>query len=312
MLSRRPERRFRAEPAMRVLVAGSQGQLARSLIEAAGHRPEVRLVALGRPSLDILAAHSASRSIDEVSADIVVNAAAYTAVDRAESEPDLAFAINRDGARALAAAAAARGLPIVHLSTDYVFDGDKDEPYAETDATAPINVYGRSKLEGEAAVTAANPKHVILRTSWVHSPFGSNFVKTVVRLARERGELRIVADQHGAPTYAPHLAEAILDVVLRLGGRHREDAPWGLYHLAGAGETTWHGLAQQVVAEGAGHGMREVAVRPISTADYPTPAQRPANSRLSCGKIERAFGIALPPWPTGVRACVERLYSGST
>jgi dTDP-4-dehydrorhamnose reductase len=296
---------------MRILVAGGTGQLAQSLIEASAQRVGWELTAVGRPALDLHAPLSLARAIAAVRPHVVVNAAAYTAVDRAESEPDLAFAINRDGAGALAKAAADHGLPIVHISTDYVFDGRKPGSYVESDGTAPQGIYGRSKLAGEEQVAAANPRSIILRTAWVYSPFGSNFVKTMLRLAVERPELRVVADQRGNPTYAPHLADAILAILPVLVEAPPGGGPWGVYHAAGQGDTTWHGLAQEVMAAAAVHGRPSVPVRAISTEEYSTPARRPANSRLSCGTLARVFGITLPPWGEGVRQCVERLCSAA-
>jgi dTDP-4-dehydrorhamnose reductase len=292
---------------MRILVAGATGQLAQALIEAGARRAGRELTALGRPALDLQAPPSLARAIAAVRPHVVVNAAAYTAVDRAESQPELAFAINRDGAAALAQAAADHGLPIVHISTDYVFDGHKPGSYVETDATAPQGVYGRSKLAGEEQVAAANPRSVILRTAWLHSPFGANFVRTMLRLGAERPELTVVADQWGNPTYAPHLAEAILALLPRLVEARHCDGLWGVYHAAGQGDTTWHGLAQEIIAAAAMHGRPRVPIRAITTEEYPTPARRPPNSRLSCAKLARVFGITLPPWEDGARQCVERL-----
>jgi dTDP-4-dehydrorhamnose reductase len=296
---------------MRILVAGATGQLARSLIEGAVRRAGWELRALERPILDLQNPPSLLRAIAAVRPHVVVNAAAYTAVDRAESEPDLAFAINRDGARALAKAAADHGLPIVHVSTDYVFDGHKLAPYVETDAPAPQGVYGRSKLAGEEQVAAANPRSIILRTAWLHSPFGANFVKTMLRLATEKPELSVVADQWGNPTYAPHLADVILALLPRLLEARPSEGLWGVYHAAGHGDTTWHGLAQEIIAAAAVHERHRVPIRAITTEEYPTPARRPANSRLSCAKLARVFGVAMPRWEEGVRQCVERLFAAA-
>jgi len=288
---------------MKVLVAGAQGQLARALLEEAQSQTGLQLVALGRPHLDLRDKSAIARAIEAVRPDVIVNAAAYTAVDKAESEPEAAFALNRDGAGALAAASRAAGCPIVHISTDYVFDGAKAAPYVETDLPNPTSVYGRSKLDGEAAVAAANPRHVILRTAWLYAPYGQNFLRTMLRLARERPQLRVVDDQRGNPTYVPHLAHAVLCIAAQLGGT----APWGIYHAAANGETTWAGFAVSIVAAGARHGVPQVPVIPITTAEYPTPAKRPANSRLDCSKLARAFAVRLPPWQQGVEACIARL-----
>jgi len=260
-------------------------------------------VALGRPELDLVDPASISRALASTRPDVVINAAAYTAVDKAESDAAAAFALNRDGAAALAAAAAVAGCPIIHLSTDYVFDGSKSGAYAENDATNPMGVYGRSKLEGEAAVAAANARHVILRTAWIYGAHGHNFLKTMLRLAREGAELRVVADQRGNPTYAPHLADAILAMAARIG----TGQPWGIYHATASGETTWHGFASAIIAAAKPLGVPQGPVRAITTADYPTPARRPANSCLDCGKLERMFGQRLPPWEQGLTECIAEL-----
>ena len=292
---------------MRLLITGWQGQLARSLIEAAAGRPEITALGLGRPALDLCARPSILRTLTDNAPDIIVNTAAYTAVDKAESEAAAAFALNRDGAGMLAESAAARGVPIIHVSTDYVFNGAKTSPYVETDATHPLNVYGASKLAGEQAVAAANPRHVIVRTAWVHSPFGQNFVKTMLRLAASRARINVVADQLGNPTYAPHLAAAILDLAHKINTLKSQDIQWGVYHAAGSGETTWQGLAQAVFEHSRAAGGPAAEVDPIATSGYPTPAVRPLNSRLDCGKLAANFGIRLPGWRDGVGACVQRL-----
>ena len=297
---------------MRLLIAGWQGQVARALVEAAPACPDVKACAVGRAALDICEARSIERALSQIEPSIVINSAAYTAVDKAETDAERAFALNRDGARLLAEAAARRGIPIIHLSTDYVYDGHKREPYLEDDAPEPTTVYGRSKLEGEHAVREANPRHVILRTAWVFSPSGKNFVKTMLGQAAERNAVRVVDDQHGNPTYAPHLVAAILELARQLSARKGEgDAgPWGVYHAAGTGTTTWRGLAEEVFRRSAELGGPAAAVEPIASADYPTPAQRPANSQLDCSKLERTFGLRLPAWQDGVADCVERIVKG--
>jgi dTDP-4-dehydrorhamnose reductase len=286
-----------------ILVAGRNGQVARCLAEAA-RRGGVRLVALGRPDLDIADARSAAQAIGAARPSLIVNAAAYTAVDKAESEPEQAFAINRDGAGRLAAAAAAARLPFVHISTDYVFDGRKPTPYREGDATAPLGVYGRSKLEGEAAVREACPGALVLRTSWVYSPYGQNFVRTMLGLAETRKVVRVVDDQRGAPTAAADIASAVLAMApLMLSGR----CGGGLYHLSAGGSTTWHGFAAAIFAGWKSRGRRVPVLEPITTADYPTPARRPANSQLDCGKIACDLGVRLPPWQQSLAACLDVL-----
>lgn len=292
-----------------VLVAGRSGQVARSL--AALETPDFRFLALGRPVLDLDARASIIRAIEAHAPVAVVNAAAYTAVDKAESEPDAAFAINRDGAGALAEAAARRGLPIVHISTDYVFSGTKLGPYVETDATGPLGVYGRSKLEGEAAVAAANPAHVILRTAWVYSPYGANFLKTMLRLAAERGSVRVVADQHGAPTCAHDVATGIA-TVLRTVLAKADVTHWrGVFHMVAEGETTRAGFAEEIFRRSAERGGPSAGIEPVPAADCPTPARRPANSRLSTARFRLVFRHSLPEWREGIPRCLGALERAS-
>ena len=291
---------------MRLLIAGWQGQVARALVELAPASPQVEAFAVGRPGLDLCEAATITRAMTDFRPDVIINSAAYTAVDKAESEAPAAFALNRDGARLLAEAAAKRGAAIIHISTDYVFDGSKPTPYLEDDPTAPLNVYGRSKLEGEQALARANARHVIARTSWVHSPTGTNFVKTMLRLAGERAQVNVVDDQVGSPTYAPHLAKALLEIASSVSKEPGEER-WGIYHLTGAGAVSWCEFAREVFRASAALGGPSAQVLPIATLDYPTPAPRPMNSRLDCGKAQRAFGVALPDWREGVRDCVARL-----
>jgi dTDP-4-dehydrorhamnose reductase len=291
---------------MKILVAGAQGQLARALAEAARRHGSHQVVALGRPQLDLLDHATIAKAMADLEPDLLVNAAAYTAVDKAESDMETAFAVNRDGAGALAAAARASDIPITHVSTDYVLDGRKIGAYVETDATNPLGVYAKSKLEGELAVASANPRHLILRTAWLYAPYGANFLRTMLRLAREQPLLRVVADQHGQPTYVPHLAEALLAIAGVLAGKQRQDI-WGTYHIAAGGEATWHGFAGAIVRAGARLGTPQVPVIPITTAEYPTLAARPANSRLDCSKLERTFGLRLPHWQQGLAACIAEI-----
>ena len=295
---------------LRVLVTGGEGQLGRSLAEVAIELG-IDLVAPGRADLDITRPETIDDALERHRPHVVVNAAAYTAVDRAESEPDSAHAVNATGAGSVAHAAAQAGIPVIHVSTDYVFDGAKDAPYSETDATAPLNVYGRTKRDGELQVAAANPRHVIVRTAWVHSPHGNNFVKTMLRLARERDALTVVDDQHGHPTYAPHLAAMILEIAEQLVERGA-DAPSGIFHTAGEGATTWCGLAREVMACAERSGLPHAIIAPIATRDYPTPARRPLSTRLDQHRLAGAFGLALPDWRQGVAECVARLAGHAT
>lgn len=296
---------------MKVLVIGREGQLARSLVDAA-KQAGVEVVAVGRPEIDLAMPSTIGGAISQHAPGLVINVAAYTAVDQAEKEPALAFAINADGAGHVARACAAADVPLMHISTDYVFDGSKTSAYVEDDAVSPLGVYGSSKLEGERQVAAAHARHVIVRTAWVVSPFGHNFVKTMLRLAQSRPEISVVGDQIGCPTYAPHLASALLAVAQQIGRRDRAAAPWGVYHATGTGEATWFDLAQEVFAQSRRHGGAAASVKPITTAEYPTPARRPANSRLDCGKLARTFDVRLPDWRDGIAECVAVLSEGAT
>ena len=295
---------------MRLLVTGKDGQVARSLAERAAALPDIELVTTTRAELDLERPETVAAAIAAARPDIVVSAAAYTAVDRAEDEPGPAFAINATGAGAVAAAAAAIGAPIIHLSTDYVFSGDKPDAYQEGDATGPRGVYGRSKLAGEETVAAANPRHVILRTAWVYSPFGRNFVATMLALARDRDSLRVVADQQGNPTSALDIADGILHVAASLGAGARPEH-FGVFHLAGSGDTSWSGFAREIFAASGRHGGPTAEVVDIATQDYPTRATRPANSRLRCDRLEQTFGWRAPAWQDSCDRVVARLLAGA-
>ncbi|PWJ92740.1 dTDP-4-dehydrorhamnose reductase [Mesorhizobium loti] len=291
---------------MRLVVTGREGQVAASLLEAGRGRAGVEVIAIGRPSLDLAKPDTVIDAIAAAKPDIVVSAAAYTAVDQAEDEPDLAFAVNAVGAGKVAEAARRLGVPVIHLSTDYVFDGSAAGAYVETDATGPRCVYGASKLAGEQAVAAANPRHLILRTAWVYSPFGKNFVKTMLRLAADRDEITVVADQWGNPTSALDIADAILHAAAQLHGNKGSDAS-GIYHLAGAGETNWSGFARHILDTSRVLGGPWARVRDIATMDYPTKARRPANSRLSSTKFASVFGSNAPDWRQSTEAVVHRV-----
>ena len=292
-------------PEMKILVTGRSGQVATSFLALSS--PTIEIVALGRPKLDITDRASLDRAITMHLPDVVVSAAAYTAVDRAETDEKAAFAANRDGAGNVAAAAAAAGLPVIHLSTDYVFSGSKMTAYEETDPTGPAGVYGRSKLDGEAAVLAANPHAAVLRTAWVYSPYGANFLKTMLRLAGDRDVVRVVADQHGTPTYAPDIAEAIIIVAQRMLDAPDEADGRGIFHLVATGTTNWAEFATEIFRQSAIHGGPVAAVDAIGTADYSTPAPRPANSCLDSRLFERVFQHSLPIWQDGVARCLAAI-----
>lgn len=295
---------------MRILVTGREGQVARSLAERAAADPSIELMFAGRPQFDLLEPEAVGSAILAARPNVVVSAAAYTAVDLAEDEPEQAFAVNAAGAGAVAAAAAQAGAPVIHLSTDYVFSGDLEGHYAETDEPDPQSVYGRSKLEGEKAVAAANPRHVILRTAWVYSPFGKNFVKTMLALAGQRDHVRIVADQWGNPTAAADIADGILRIAKTVAEGRQADH-FGIFHLSGKGSTNWAGFARHVFAESARLGGPQAKVEDITTADYPTKARRPRNSRLSCEKLFDVHGWRPPSWQGSSRAVVARLVGGT-
>ncbi|MEC9343856.1 MAG: dTDP-4-dehydrorhamnose reductase [Pseudomonadota bacterium] len=288
---------------MRLLVAGSSGQLAHALGRAELPGADWSVLTLGRPRLDLADPASIRKAVAEFTPDIVINAAAYTAVDKAESAAETAFAINASGAGQLAEAAAERGVPILHLSTDYVFSGKGDRPYVEDDATGPLNVYGRSKLAGEKAVAAANDRHLVLRTSWVHGEHGGNFLKTMLRLGAEKDELRVVDDQYGSPTYARDLAEAIVRVCATLGKRE----PWGVYHLTNAGATSWFEFAGEIFRSASRHGYDAPELKAIATSDYPTPAERPRYAVLDNSRFRAQFGFAMRDWRKATQECVDRL-----
>ncbi len=293
---------------MKVLVLGCRGQVGAELMQAHWGR-EVEVIGLARPQLDLAAPDKIADALGGVGPDIVVNAAAYTAVDDAEIDKAVAFAVNAGGARMLAKACHRQGVPLVHLSTDYVFDGWAARPYVEDDPIRPINTYGRSKAAGEAAVRDCQPRHIIVRTAWVYASHGSNFVRTMLRLAHERDEVRVVADQRGSPTAAADLAHAIVRIVHRIAphGSPMADAPWGTYHYTARGETSWHGVARHIFEHLARAGRRRPQLTPIATADYPSRAARPAYSCLDCTRIERTFGVAPAPWQASLDRVLEHL-----
>ncbi len=287
-----------------ILVIGASGQLARALARQ-GAVADHPIVCRGRPQLDLADPASLQRILDEQAPIAVINAAAYTAVDKAEEDPEASFAANASGPETLAALCEQRGVPLIHVSTDYVFDGTRHNPYVETDAVAPLSVYGASKAEGEAAVRRACARHVIVRTSWLYSMEGSNFLTTMLRLGGTRDELGIVDDQHGTPTWAHDVAAAICATARDLVVDRREDA-WGTYHLAGAGETTWFGFASEIFRLAGARGLKVPRLKPIAAKDYNAAARRPAYSVLDTRKIQSAFAISLPSWKEKSRAVLRR------
>jgi dTDP-4-dehydrorhamnose reductase len=283
---------------MRILLTGCAGQLGRELKRSLCCLGEV--IACDRQEFDLADPDALRDAVRDAAPAVIVNAAAHTAVDKAESEPELAMAINAIAPGVLAEEAKRLGALLIHYSTDYVFDGTKPAPYTEDDSPAPLSVYGRSKREGELAIAAADGRHLIFRTSWVYGLHGANFMKTMLRLGKEHDELRVVGDQIGAPTWSRHLADVTALVLAR------KDIPNGLYHLAAAGETSWHGYAEAIFYEAQRVGLMDKSpvVHRITSADYPLPAARPANSRLDCSRFRRDFDLTLPDWRTGLIDCL--------
>ena len=297
-----------SDPALapKLLILGGSGQVGQACQTAARQRG-YDFVAPARAELDIRDAAAIAARIAATKPDVVINAAAYTAVDQAESEPDAAFAINHFAAGAIAHACAAHARPLIHLSTDYVFDGRKQGPYLPADPVNPLSVYGRSKEAGERAIRAACPLHVILRTSWVFSATRQNFVKTMLRLGRTRPSLRIVDDQRGCPSGAPQLGRDIVAIALRLA-ENSDDRCWGTYHLCGAEPVAWYGFAGEIFRQQAALiGRKGPKLEPIASADYPTAAARPANSVLDCGATLRRFGLAPADWRADLRDVIGQL-----
>jgi dTDP-4-dehydrorhamnose reductase len=273
-----------------------------------GARRGLEILALDRSELDITDSVSVSKDVNRSGASLVVNAAGYTAVDQAESEPELAFAVNRDGPAYLASACGKAGIPLVHISTDYVFDGQKKGAYLVTDSVFPLSVYGKSKAAGEVAVRKHLKEHFILRTGWLYGVHGHNFVKTMLRLGREREVVQVVADQYGCPTYAADLAETILRIAAQL--QEGRQIIWGTYHYCGKGVTTWHGFAEEIFRLASEYESLKVKrVEPVSTSEYPTPATRPINSILDCSVLAKTFGIHPQPWAESLAQMLEVLFS---
>ena len=293
----------------RFLVTGANGQLGFELQRALSPLGEV--TACGRDVCDLSTPDSIRAAVRAAKPDVIFSAGAYTAVDKAESEPDLACAVNASAPGILGEEGAKLGALVIHYSTDYVFDGAKPFAYCEEDATNPLGVYGKTKLEGENALTASGADHLIFRTSWVFGAHGKNFIKTILRLASSRDELRIVADQFGAPTGAAFLADASVHIAVRYLRDDRKNFPLGLYHLAAGGETSWHGFARRIIAKATAANLKLQAnldrILPIPAAEYPTPAARPANSRLDTSKFRAAFGLHLPDWTHGVDQVLDVL-----
>lgn len=288
-----------------IAILGGSGQVARALMREASVRG-IQAAAGGRPGVDIADYRSVAAFLYETQPRVVINAAAYTAVDKAETDTDEAFRINAEAPARIAVMCAAAGVPLIQLSTDYVFDGQQSRPFVEDDAVHPLNVYGASKAAGELAVRAGCPQHIILRTSWVYGRDGQNFLRTMLRIGAERDTVSVVDDQYGAPTSADDLARAILTVASRIENTGGVGS-WGTYHATASGETTWHGFATEIFRHAAAAGLRTPKLAPIPAREYPAAAIRPVNSRLDNGKLARTFGIVLPRWEAGVAETMAHL-----
>ena len=289
---------------IKIAVTGLQGQVVSALIERAPR--DVEIIALGRPQLELSKREAVLASLRHARCDVIINAAAYTQVDRAEEEPEIAMRVNAGGAENVAQAASELGVPLLHLSTDYVFDGLSKIAYQESDPTAPTSSYGRSKLEGEENIKKIHSNHAILRTAWVYSPFGNNFVKTMLRLGAERDQVRVVADQIGNPTSALDIADGLILISRRMIV-DPSDTLRGVFHMTGGGEASWADVAEAIFAHAQARGHKQTSVVRITTKDYPTPAARPMNSRLDNSRLNKAYGICLPLWRSSLESCVMRL-----
>ncbi|MEX6666360.1 dTDP-4-dehydrorhamnose reductase [Pseudomonas sp. W2-17] len=287
---------------LRILISGQHGQVSQALQQRLQNMGE--LIVLGRDQLDLSQPESIRPVVRDIKPDLIINAAAHTAVDQAESEPDLAFAINATSPGVFAEEAAALGIPLIHYSTDYVFDGSKQGAWVESDAPNPLGVYGSSKLAGERAIAAAGGQHLILRTSWVYSLTGRNFLLTMQRLLQEREKLSIVVDQIGAPTWAGTIAASTAALI----ERWRDGAPgaWGVYHLTASGETSWFGFAEAIGQQLVNSGKPCATLEPIASSAYPTPAARPLNSRLDCSLLQREWGVSQPDWHDALLECLAQ------
>ncbi len=290
---------------MRILVAGWHGQIARAIAKLAPARTEISALAIGRPALDLCNPPSIRRALIENRPDIVINTAAYTEVDKAEQDSDAAYELNHTGAASFARIAAKHEIPLIHLSTDYVFDGSKGAPYLEIDEPKPLNVYGRSKREGEIAVCSI-PYHIILRTSWVFSPYNKNFVKTILHRAESQNEIRVVDDQIANPTYAPDLAALILDIALQIFD-NKDKTDWGIYHATGGSAISWYEFACKIVKISEKQNGPSARITPIKSSEFPTLAPRPKDTRLDCSKLSINFGQNLPCWTDRIENCVKQI-----
>jgi dTDP-4-dehydrorhamnose reductase len=289
-----------SQPPLKILISGQHGQVSRELQQRLGGINQ--LYVLGREQLDLSHPETIREHVRAIGPDLIINAAAHTAVDQAESEPELAFAINATAPGIFSEEAAKLGVPLIHYSTDYVFDGSKPDPYTETDEPHPLGVYGSSKLAGERAISAVGGQHLILRTSWVYSLHGRNFLLTMQRLLQEKPELRVVADQIGAPTWAGTIANSTCALIERW--REGKPGAWGIYHLTAQGETSWFGFAEEIGRHLHAQGKPCALLEPIPSSAYPTPAKRPLNSRLDCSRLQHEWHVSQPDWREALRECL--------
>lgn len=292
----------------RYLVTGQEGQVVRSLVERGSRHQDIEVLPLGRPALDLAQIDTIEAAILGAKPDVIVSAAAYTAVDQAETDEANAFAINATAVGEIGRVAKTLGIPVVHLSTDYVFDGEKSSAYTESDPVNPLGVYGRSKLEGECLLASSGADHVILRTAWVYSPYGKNFLRTMLRVAETRDDLNVVADQIGNPTSAIDIADAIFKVAGNLLASGK-DSLRGVFHMTGTGDASWAEFASGIFDASGKNGGPTANVHSITTAEYPTPAKRPQNSRLYCSRLAAEHGVSMPDWQSSTAEVVRRLLS---
>jgi dTDP-4-dehydrorhamnose reductase len=290
---------------MKILVTGSKGQLGHELL-IQGNNFGYEILPADLPDLDITDKTQVKHRLEKFQPSLVVNAAAYTNVDKAETEQNLAFAVNRDGPANLAEACAKFEIPLIHISTDFIFDGKKSSPYIESVPASPLSIYGKSKEQGENEVRSRLKNHIILRTAWLYGVHGHNFVKTILRIGQEKEVINVVADQFGSPTSAADLAAAVLQIISRI--KYSGDINWGTYHYCGLGITTWHGFAEEILSLARQYiSIKTITVKPISTAEYPRKATRPCFSALDCGLIKKNFGINIKPWQDSLKTVIRQL-----
>lgn len=291
---------------MKILITGAQGQVGKELVSIANQRG-FDVIAAGQTELDITQLKNIESYVEVHQPDLVINAAAYTAVNKAEEEQDITYAINRDGTANLAAVSKEKNIPLLHISTDYVFDGTKSEAYSENDAVSPLGVYGISKWQGEETIRQTLPEHIILRVAWVFGAQGNNFVKTMLRLAKDRDELSVVADQFGRPSPAKDIAKTL--IILAEQYQKEKTLEWGTYHYCGDEKVSWCGFAKEILKQAKEQGLieKDIKVNAITTAEYQDPTKRPANSMLDCEKIKNTFGVEMPSWKKSLNQVLTEL-----